>query len=157
MKLTHLDILEQCFHEKFRGYNKDEVDTFLHLIAEDYKLMTEEVTKVKSQLTAKDRLLKEALKNQTKDPVGNGEPANLEPGFIKQRANNILSAARQQAENNIIKGQEELAALQRDIRKLREEREHLMKNIKSRARTYIESLRNSGNASFKNVSADQKM
>ncbi|SVA20042.1 uncharacterized protein METZ01_LOCUS72896, partial [marine metagenome] len=27
MRLSYLDILEQCFHDKFRGYNKQEVDT----------------------------------------------------------------------------------------------------------------------------------
>ena len=43
MRLTHLDILEQCFHDKFRGYNKQEVDTFLRLIADDFKSMVEEI------------------------------------------------------------------------------------------------------------------
>jgi DivIVA domain-containing protein len=43
MRLTYLDILEQCFHDKFRGYNKQEVDTFLHLLADDFKSMAEEI------------------------------------------------------------------------------------------------------------------
>ena len=43
MRLTHLDILEQCFHEKFRGYHKGEVETFLHLVAEDYQEMDQEI------------------------------------------------------------------------------------------------------------------
>ena len=43
MRLTYLDILEQCFHDKFRGYNKQEVDTFLRLIADDFKSMVEEI------------------------------------------------------------------------------------------------------------------
>ncbi|NIP99550.1 MAG: DivIVA domain-containing protein, partial [Nitrospinaceae bacterium] len=34
MRLTYLDILEQCFREKFRGYSKQEVDTFLQLVAD---------------------------------------------------------------------------------------------------------------------------
>lgn len=43
MRLTYLDILEQCFHDKFRGYNKQEVDTFLHLVADDFKSLDEEL------------------------------------------------------------------------------------------------------------------
>ena len=43
MRLSYLDILEQCFHDKFRGYNKQEVDTFLHLVADDFKSMSEEI------------------------------------------------------------------------------------------------------------------
>ena len=45
MRLSYLDILEQCFHDKFRGYNKQEVDTFLQLIANDFKSMVEEIKK----------------------------------------------------------------------------------------------------------------
>ena len=55
MRLSYLDILEQCFHDKFRGYNKQEVDTFLHLIADDFKAMTEEI-KEKDLLIKKFKL-----------------------------------------------------------------------------------------------------
>jgi cell division initiation protein len=51
MRLSYLDILEQCFHDKFRGYNKQEVDTFLHLVADDFKSMTSEI-KDKEKLIA---------------------------------------------------------------------------------------------------------
>lgn len=165
MRLTHLDILEQCFHDKFRGYNKDEVDTFLHLVADDYKEMTEEIHELKAQLAEQERRLNqretmsaEKKKGNETDKLSGAEDfIDLTPAIIKKRANSILSVAREQAENHIMKGQEELADLQRDIRKLREERESLMRNIKLRARSYIESLRNSGRPSPKNVSADQKM
>ncbi len=159
MRLTHLDILEQCFHEKFRGYNKDEVETFLHLVADDYKEMTEEIHQLKARLAEKERRLNQREKmNAEKNKLsGPEEFIELTPAFIKKRADSILSTAREQAEHHIIKGHEELAHLQRDIRKLREERESLMRNIKLGARNYIESLRNSGQASPKNVSADQKM
>ena len=50
MRLTHLDILEQCFRDKFRGYNKDEVDTFLHLVADDFKEMAEEIEQLNKKL-----------------------------------------------------------------------------------------------------------
>ena len=159
MRLTHLDILQQCFHDKFRGYNKDEVETFLHLVADDYKEMTEEIHQLKARLAEKERRLNQREKmNAEKNKLsGPEEFIELTPAFIKERADSILSTAREQAENHIIKGHEELAHLQRDIRKLREERESLVRNIKLGARNYIESLRNSGRASPKNVSADQKM
>ena len=58
MRLSYLDILEQCFHDKFRGYNKQEVDTFLHLVADDFKSMSEEI-KVKERIIAtKDNEIK---------------------------------------------------------------------------------------------------
>jgi cell division initiation protein len=50
MRLTYLDILEQCFHDKFRGYNKQEVDTFLHLVADDFKSLAEDLKDKEKQI-----------------------------------------------------------------------------------------------------------
>ena len=59
MRLSYLDILEQCFHDKFRGYNKQEVDTFLHLVADDFKSMTEEIKEKEKLVSEKDKKIKE--------------------------------------------------------------------------------------------------
>ncbi len=59
MRLSYLDILEQCFHDKFRGYNKQEVDTFLHLVADDFKSMTAEIKEKEKLIAAKDDEIKE--------------------------------------------------------------------------------------------------
>jgi cell division initiation protein len=59
MRLNYLDILEQCFHNKFRGYNKQEVDTFLHLVADDFKSMTEEIKEKEKLISEKDEEIKE--------------------------------------------------------------------------------------------------
>jgi cell division initiation protein len=58
MRLSYLDILEQCFHDKFRGYNKQEVDTFLHLVADDFKSMTEEIKEKEKLISEKDDEIK---------------------------------------------------------------------------------------------------
>ena len=59
MRLSYLDILEQCFHDKFRGYNKQEVDTFLHLVADDFKSMIEEIKEKEKLISEKDEEIKE--------------------------------------------------------------------------------------------------
>ena len=59
MRLTYLDILEQCFHDKFRGYNKQEVDTFLHLVADDFKSMAEDLKEKDRQINFKTEVIKE--------------------------------------------------------------------------------------------------
>ena len=47
MRFTYLDILEQCFHDRFRGYDKQEVETFLQLVADDFKEMADEIEQLK--------------------------------------------------------------------------------------------------------------
>jgi len=64
MRLTYLDILEQCFHDKFRGYNKQEVDTFLHLVADDFKSMAEDLEEKDRQIDSKNKEIKELKQNQ---------------------------------------------------------------------------------------------
>lgn len=64
MRLTYLDILEQCFHDKFRGYNKQEVDTFLHLVADDFKSMAEDIKGKDRQIVLKDEEIRELQQSQ---------------------------------------------------------------------------------------------
>ena len=64
MRLTYLDILEQCFHDKFRGYNKQEVDTFLHLVADDFKSMAEDIKGKNRQTDLKNEEIRELQQSQ---------------------------------------------------------------------------------------------
>ena len=64
MRLTYLDILEQCFHDKFRGYNKQEVDTFLHLVADDFKSMAEDIKGKDRQTGLKNEEIRELQQSQ---------------------------------------------------------------------------------------------
>ncbi len=69
MRLSYLDILEQCFHDKFRGYNKQEVDTFLHLVADDFKSMAEEIKEKEKLIAARDNEIRELQENLDSSPI----------------------------------------------------------------------------------------
>ena len=71
MRLSYLDILEQCFHDKFRGYNKQEVDTFLHLVADDFKSMTAEIKDKEKLIVEKDDAIKELQADLDSRPLEN--------------------------------------------------------------------------------------
>ncbi len=156
MRLSHLDILEQCFHEKFRGYHKGEVETFLHLVAEDYQEMVQEIHKLKDQLWEKNRTI-EKLENETTSPQsadGNGQSSQESDNSVTGK---VPRPRHEEPQIDIEKGLEELDLLKRDILKLKDERENLMENIKFRARNYVQSLKKSGDLPSRNVSANQKM
>ena len=80
MRLSYLDILEQCFHDKFRGYNKQEVDTFLHLVADDFKSMSEEIKEKERIIATKDNEIKVLLTDLESRPadMGNNIPQEFE-------------------------------------------------------------------------------
>ncbi|MDP6736398.1 MAG: DivIVA domain-containing protein [Nitrospinaceae bacterium] len=127
MILTHLDILEQCFRDKFRGYNKDEVDTFLHLVADDFKEMAEEIEQLNKKLGQKDRVIKQL---QEKGPT-------LAPEMIKEKAMRIINVAREHADQHRRKAEKELSILKSDILKIKREKKNLIETMKSTALEHL--------------------
>ena len=87
MRLSYLDILEQCFHDKFRGYNKQEVDTFLHLVADDFKSMSEEIKEKERIIATKDNEIKALLADLESRPaeMGNKIPQENEENLTHLR------------------------------------------------------------------------
>jgi cell division initiation protein len=127
MRLTYLDILEQCFRDKFRGYNKDEVDTFLHLVADDFKEMAEEIKQLNKKLEQKDRVIKQLQE----------EGPTLAPEMIKEKAMRIINVAREHADQHRKKTEEELSTLKNDILKMKREKKNLIEAMKSTALEHL--------------------
>ncbi len=127
MRLTHLDILEQCFRDKFRGYNKDEVDTFLHLVADDFKEMAEEIEQLNKKLGQKDRVIKQLQE----------EGPTLAPEMIKEKAMHIINVAREHADQHRKKAEKELSILKSDILKIKREKKNLIETMKSTALEHL--------------------
>ena len=128
MRLTYLDILEQCFHDKFRGYNKQEVDTFLRLIADDFKSMVEEIKDKDSEI----KNLRSALKSQ---------PAEKDTSIALEKAKKIINAAKNQAEQHRKESMKELEQLIQDIEELKKQKSTLIKNIKSTATEHLNKMK----------------
>ena len=132
MRLTYLDILEQCFRDKFRGYNKDEVDTFLHLVADDFKEMAEEIKQLNKKLEQKDRVIKQLQE----------EGPTLAPEMIKEKAMRIINVAREHADQHRKKTEEELSTLKNDILKMKREKKNLIETMKSTALEHLAQFKN---------------
>tara|TARA_B100000686_G_scaffold31941_1_gene33358 strand:+ start:138 stop:548 length:411 start_codon:yes stop_codon:yes gene_type:complete len=128
MRLSYLDILEQCFHDKFRGYNKQEVDTFLRLIADDFKSMVEEIKDQDSEI----KNLRSALKSQ---------PAEKDTSIALEKSKQIVNAAKNQAEQHRKESMKELEQLIQDIEELKKQKSTLIKNIKSIATEHLNKMK----------------
>ena len=128
MRLSYLDILEQCFHDKFRGYNKQEVDTFLRLIADDFKSMVEEI-KYKDYEIKK---LRTGMKTR---------PAAIDTSIEMEKAKEIVNAAKNQVEELRKESIKELEQLIQDIEELKKQKSILMKTIKSTATEHLNKIK----------------
>tara|TARA_Y100000758_G_scaffold289338_1_gene242064 strand:+ start:162 stop:560 length:399 start_codon:yes stop_codon:yes gene_type:complete len=121
MRLNHLDILEQCFRDKFFGYSKEDVDSFLHLVADDFKEMAEELNQLKKQVDQKNQAI-EHFKEEAehKADISKNRSTEITPEIIKEKAKKIINAARDHANQHKKKAEHELAGLKREIEKLKE-------------------------------------
>ena len=128
MRLTYLDILEQCFHDKFRGYNKQEVDTFLRLIADDFKSMVEEIKDKDYEI----KNLHSTMKSR---------PEEIDTSIATEKAKKIVNAAKNQAEEHRKESMKELEQLIQDIEELKKQKSTLMKNIKSTATEHLNKIK----------------
>ena len=128
MRLTYLDILEQCFHDKFRGYNKQEVDTFLRLIADDFKSMIEEIKDKDYEI----KNLRSTMKSR---------PEEIDTSIATEKAKKIVNAAKNQVEELRKESIKELEQLIQDIEELKKQKSILMKNIKSTATEHLNKIK----------------
>ena len=128
MRLTYLDILEQCFHDKFRGYSKQEVDTFLRLIADDFKSMVEEIKDKDYEI----KNLRSTMKSR---------PEEIDTSIATEKAKKIVNAAKNQVEELRKESIKELEQLIQDIEELKKQKSILIKNIKSTATEHLNKIK----------------
>ena len=131
MRLNHLDILEQCFRDKIFGYNKEDVDTFLLLVAEDFREVTEELDLLKKEIDKKNKNIAEFNGQKThKEGERENEFEEITPDIIKEKAKRIINAARDHANQHKKKAEHELSNLKREIEKIKQEKKKLIETIK---------------------------
>ncbi len=143
MRLNHLDILEQCFRDKLRGYNKEDVDTFLHLIADDFKEMGEEIELLNKKLAKRDRTIAKLKQEAEAKPyAANPENLSITPDMIKEKAKRIINVAREHADQHKKKAEQELSSLKNEINKIKKEKKSLIENIKLSAQKHLAQYKN---------------
>ncbi|SVC87426.1 uncharacterized protein METZ01_LOCUS340280 [marine metagenome] len=131
MRLNYLDILEQCFRNKIFGYDKEDVDTFLHLVAEDFKEMAEELELLNKKLAQKNQGIEKVNARAIRKPgETKAEALKTNPDIIKEKAKRIINAARELANQHKKKAEHELSSLKKEIEKLKEEKKTLTETPK---------------------------
>ena len=144
MRLNYLDILEQCFRNKLFGYNKEDVDTFLHLVADDFKEMAKELELLNKNLALNNRAIEELKAKAIQDSKETkNETSNITPDIIREKAKRIINAAREHASQHKKKAEQELSALKMEIDKIKQEKTNLAEVLKTNCQGHISQQKNS--------------
>ena len=143
MKLTPLDIRKQEFKKAMRGYDPDEVEAFLGMIADEMEMLIREKThlndegiKLRTQL--KDYQQVEQTLRETLMSAQN----TVEESRVNSRreAEIIIHEAELQAENIIKEAREELLALRHEVSLVKAQKVSFAKRLRHLLQSQIDLL-----------------
>jgi len=143
MKITPADILNQKFGISFRGYDRDEVDAFLDLIAKDMEDLLRENSFLKDEiekLNAEVARLRE-MEETIKDTIISAQKmAETFKENARKESENILDAARLQAEKICFEATKEVAETKAELQKLQSKLIELKELVKGIFEGFIENI-----------------
>ncbi|MGH0031380.1 MAG: DivIVA domain-containing protein [Myxococcota bacterium] len=143
MRITPLDIRNHAFQRRVSGYDREEVDSFLRMVAEDYEAALRGVEGLRQQvrllearvgeLTASEQLLKETLTTaqQMSDDLKNTamKEAEILVSQAEIKGEKVLEAAHRRA-----------ARLAEDIREMKRLRLRLAGTLRTTIERHLEML-----------------
>jgi cell division initiation protein len=140
VRITPMDIRQQQFTVKmFRGFDSQEVDTFLEDVAEDYEALVKENALLKEQLQAleertrgleeREKVLQETLITTQKISEEMKEAARREAGLIVREAE-----LRGEKQLEAVRGEE--GALRSEVNQLKRQRRQLAEGLRSTIEMY---------------------
>lgn len=143
MLLTPENIQNQQFHVRFRGFDVDEVDTFLEKVAENYLVLMKENEKLKDELTAiqgerdqvqsQERTFKNAI-------ISAQNIADEMQAKAQQEAHVLKENARIEAAALIDEAANQEAALKQQIGSLLLEKQQLKDELKTFLMAHMDRL-----------------
>ena len=143
MRLTPLDIKKQEFKRSMRGYDPEEVNTFLEMVAEEFETLQreknrleDEAIKLRTQLhdyQEVERTLKQTLMNAQ-------ETVQLSRDNSKREADLTLREAELQAEKIIEDARKRLAALKNELLVVRAQKDSFARRLRHLLESQLELI-----------------
>jgi cell division initiation protein len=132
MKLTPLDIQRQSFQVRFRGFDRDEVTTFLNVVAEEMEQLRSENEKLQEEARRQSALLSEhhereqILKNTLVSAQRTSEDIKEN---AKKQSQMLLKEAELAADRLIEAAQSKAHDIERDILDLKQQKRQMLNSI----------------------------
>ncbi len=154
MKITALEIRQKAFDKEFRGYKKDEVDAFLLALSQawekmvgdnkELKLRLEHAEKEVQKLREVEDSLFKTLKTAETTGASMVEQANKSAELLmretKLKAEQLYNDAQNKSDLVISRMQNEIRELEQDYRAIENQRDSMIREIKSLAGDTLERV-----------------
>jgi cell division initiation protein len=154
MKLTPLDIQQQQFSVRFRGFDTHEVDAFLETVANEFEELIKTNRELKEELERKEaRILEyQNMEKTLKETLLMAQATSEEMRKMAQKAAEeikanaqkeaafTLSRTREQAEKIIAETNVRLAKIQEEINELKRKKIIIKQELRSLLETHLRLL-----------------
>src|SRR5450759_62436 len=157
MALTPIDIHHKEFKTaRFGGYNEEDVDSFLDLVADEFERLLQESNDSKQQMEHMKKRLAEFEEMQTslqsallaasksaegvKAPARRGSEALLSKA--QEESDSLMRSAQEQARQTILAAQNDRQKTERAITKLAEVKKRYLESIKQLADAHLKDVQN---------------
>ncbi len=134
MKITPLDIDGQTFKTKLRGYDPQEVRSFLRLIGEEYESIFAENLKLQEDLTKMESLLEKHRESETtlRETLVTAHQLSSDMKEQAQReAEIVLREAEAKADQLLQGGMKRVAELEGSLGEMRMEHDGYLKKVRA--------------------------
>ncbi|MEK7272183.1 MAG: DivIVA domain-containing protein [Nitrospirota bacterium] len=143
MRITPLDIQQKQFPVKFRGFDEEEVDSFLELIREEMEELLRENASMREESKRLEKQLKEYknIESTLKDTlIATQQMVEDYKNTAKKDAELIIKEAGLKAEEIIKNAQEKIIKIHEDITDLKGIRRHFKEEVRRLIESHIRML-----------------
>ncbi|HLA50283.1 MAG TPA: DivIVA domain-containing protein [Thermodesulfovibrionia bacterium] len=143
MRITPLDIQQKQFPVKFRGFEEEEVDSFLELIREEMEELLRENASMREESKRLEKQLKEYknIESTLKDTlVATQQMVEDYKNTAKKDAELIIKEAELKAEEIIKNAQEKVIKIHEDITDLKGVRRHFKEEVRRLIESHVRML-----------------
>src|SRR4030066_654420 len=143
MRITPLDIQQKQFPVKFRGFDEEEVDSFLELIREEMEELLKEKNHKREESKRLEKQLKEYknIESTLKDTlVATQQMVEDYKNTAKKDAELIIKEAELKAEEIIRNAQEKVIKIHEDIADLKGVRRHFKEEVRRLIESHVRML-----------------
>lgn len=143
MRITPLDIQQKQFSTRFRGFDMEEVDSFLELIREEMEELLRENANLREEARRYERQLKEYknIEATLKDTLmATQQMAKEYKENARKEAELIRKEAELKAEEMIKQAQEKVVKIHEDITDLKGVRRHFKEELRRLIESHLRML-----------------
>jgi cell division initiation protein len=153
IRVTPIDIQQKRFHVVFRGYDRNEVETFLDLVRDEMETIFREVTELRDFRQSYDERLRELTDRE--ETVKNTllmtqKLMEDQKDNARRDASVIIKDAEVKSLQFMNNAQDEKAKLEMDIQELKRRKHHFLQDIKKVVEMHREMV------SFEEAGGDAK-